>query len=108
MGTRGWRSNGVVTTRTVYGPHPYSEAALGMDALYAADFAGLSPMDRREDNSATNGTRATGDLGPLQRFNNLPAGTPGRIPVQPARLPATTGNAGAVNPILDLIGNTNP
>lgn len=105
---RGWASNGEVTTRTVYGPHPYSERALGMDALYALDFAGMSPMDRTEAQSATNGTRATGDLGPLQRFNNVPAGTPGRIPAQPAHLPSTAGTAGTVNPILDLIANTHP
>lgn len=105
---RGWKSNAHTTTVVAYGPHPWSEAELGIDALYALDISGNSPMDRGEDNSAVNGTRAMGDLGPLQHFNNIPAGTTGRIPLQGSALPTSSGGATSANPILDLIGNTNP
>lgn len=107
-GQRGWGSNAHLTTTTVYGPHPWSERELGIDTVYSLDISGQSPMDRREDNSPNNGSRAMGDLGPLQRFNNIVAGTTGRIPVQPSSLPTSNGGATSANPILDLIANTNP
>lgn len=103
---RGWRSNARQTTTTVFGPHPWSEFELGVDALYALDIDGEGAMNRSEAQSATNGTRFMGDLGPLQAFRNIPAPANGNIPVKLTSLPSSSGQSTSPNPILDLIGNT--
>jgi hypothetical protein len=103
---RGWKANGQQTTRTVYGPHPWSEMELGVDALYGLGMSGENGMNRTEAQSATNSTRFMGDLGALQPFNNIPAPSGGHVPVKQAGLPSAGGQGTSPNPVLDLIGNT--
>jgi len=104
---RGWKGNGRQTTVTTYrAPHPWSVLALTMDRLFAADYAAESSMDRREIDSAVNGSRFMGDLGPLQTFEQVAAPSLNHIPVQPSHLPGTSGTPSTGNPILDLIANT--
>lgn len=99
----GWRSNAQQTTKTVYGPHPWSEFMLGIDALFGLGMGGENGMNRSEAQAATNSTRFMGDLGPLQHFTQIPAGTLAPPPVKQSSLPSSSGTASSPNPILDLL-----
>jgi hypothetical protein len=102
---RGWRAAPVAVTQLVWGPHPV-QISQPIDALYGLDLGGADPMHRREDQSAYNGTRYNGDLGPIQHFGRTYS-----LPLEMARvgagsLPSAQGSAASSTPMLDLLGAT--
>lgn len=106
----GWRAQPQTVARTVWGPHPV-QIARWLERVFAIDVEG-SPLDvmrRGEDNSATNGTRFMGDLGPLQSFGRIYGlrMSMARVGASNGRLPTAQGGAASPNSALvDLLGRT--
>lgn len=101
----GWGSTAQRVVRTVFGPHPV-RVAESVDALYGLGLDGASPMRRTERQSAVNGTRFTGDLGPLQTFNRVFGFQAQMIRTGRAQLPTANGGSATASSMLDLLGAT--
>jgi len=104
----GWRAQPITVARTVWGPHPV-QIARWLERVFAIDIEGspADPMVRGEDNSATNGTRFMGDLGPLQSFGRIYGLNMAMARVGRQSLPSANGGQTTPNQALvDLLGRT--
>ena len=86
--------------------HPVSVArSESLFALFGLDLAGRTPMRRDLEQSAFNGTRFAGDLGPLQTFTRV-FGSGNVARLAPKSLPSAEGNSVQTSSVLGSIGST--
>jgi len=103
----GWRAAPTQQTVTVWGMHPVQVAREeSIDRLYALNLSGATNMRRDQSQSAFNGTRFSGDLGPLQSFLRVYGFQPAGIRMQPKSLPTAEGASAGGSSLLGSIGAT--
>jgi hypothetical protein len=102
---RGWGAQAQRVVRTVWGPHPV-RISDQIDPLYGLSLDGMTPMRRPELQSAVNGSRFTGDLGPLQTFGRVFGFSPDMVRSGRASLPTANGGSATASSMLDLLGAT--
>lgn len=102
---RGWRAKARTETVAVWDVHPVRVASW-LEPLFALGMNGSDRSRRGEAQSAVNGTRFNGGLGPLQSFGRVYGFSPAAVRVIPNAMPSANGGQASGNPLLDLLGAT--
>jgi hypothetical protein len=103
---RGWRAKPRQEVIAVWDVHPVRVASW-LEPLFALGMNGDDASRRGEAQSATNGTRFNGGLGPLQTFGRVYGFSPAAVRVPGPSMPSANGGQPASNTaLLDLLGAT--